>query len=101
MSLIVQIQSIFISFIFGIFFSLLFNVMYKVLFTKNIFINVITNLLFVFSLFSLYYFLLYKINNGIIHIYFIITLIFSFFIYNRIFVQIRVKLLNKRPNSFN
>lgn len=91
MPLITQIQSLFMSFLYGIFFSLLFNVSYKFLFTKYKIINTFTNILFCLVIFSLYFYFLYIINNGIIHIYFIIVLILSFVIYNRVFVKIRVK----------
>ena len=91
MTLITQIQSLSMSFMYGIFFSLMFNIMYKFLFTKNVIINIITNLLFVFAIFSLYFYFLYIINGGIVHIYFVVVLILGFLIYNRVFVKIRVK----------
>lgn len=92
MALILQIQSLFLSFLYGIFFSFIFNIAYKFLFTKYLIINIITNLLFSITIFGLYYYFLYVINGGIIHLYFIIVLIISFSIYNKVFVKIRVKL---------
>lgn len=91
MSLIVQIQSLFYSFLYGLFASILFNLCYKGLFYKNIIIRVLFNLIFCITLYVLYFYLLYKINNGILHLYFFITLYLGFYIYNRLFVKIRVK----------
>ena len=91
MSLIVQIQSLAFSFVFGIFVSILFNVCYKILFYKKIIIRILFNLIFCLSLYILYFYLLYKINNGVLHLYFFLSLIIGFLVYNRIFVKIRVK----------
>ena len=98
MSLLVQIQSFSVSFLYGIFLSLMFNLLYNFLFTKYLIINVITNLFFSFVVFGIYFFLLYLVNNGIVHIYFLIALFISFYLYNKIFVKFRVKLKKTRLN---
>ena len=98
MSLIVQIQSFSISFLYGIILSLVFNLLYNFLFTKYKIINIITNLFFSLVVFGLYFLLLYIVNNGIVHIYFLITMFISFFIYNKLFVKFRVKLKKTRLN---
>ena len=69
MSLGIQIQSIALTFLFGLYFSLIFNLLYHILFTKKFIINFITNFLFIFINSCLYFYLLLKVNNGIIHIY--------------------------------
>ena len=53
----------------------------------------ITNLIYFLGNSFLYFYLLYKINNGIIHIYLLFTFLISFFLYNRLFVKIRLKWL--------
>ena len=98
MSLLVQIQSLALSFLYGIFVSLSFNILYNFLFTKYLMINIITNLFFSMVIFGCYFFLLYLVNNGIVHVYFLITLFISFFLYNKIFVKLRVKLRKTRLN---
>lgn len=98
MSLLVQMQSLSISFLYGIFLSLTFNLLYNFLFTKYLIINIISNLFFSFVVFGIYFFLLYLVNNGIVHIYFLITLFISFYLYNKIFVKLRVKLKKTRLN---
>lgn len=78
MELKIQLLSLFVSFIFGIFLFFMVKLNYKYLFSsfnkKRIFFN------FIFSLdFSLLYFLvLYYINDGILHLYFLLLIIFGF-----------------------
>ena len=98
MSLIVQIQSFSVSFLYGIFLSFMFNLLYNFLFTKYTLINIITNLFFSLVVFALYFFFLYLVNNGVVHIYFLITLFISFYLYNKLFVKFRVKLKKTRLN---
>jgi len=92
MDLELQIQSLITSFIFGLFLSFLFNLLYKFLFSKKTFFKIITNAIFVFSNTILYFFLLKKVNNGIVHLYFIIALIIGVFIGNKNTKKIRKKL---------
>ena len=93
MNLLTQIQVLSYSFLFGLYFSFTFNLLYKVLFTKYLILNIITNLIYFFGNSFLYFYLLYKINNGIIHIYLLFTFLISFFLYNRLFIKIRLKWL--------
>lgn len=95
MKLIIQIQSIAVSFIFGIIFSLLYNLLYYLLFTKYKLINIITNMFFSLVMFGIYFILLYHINNGIFHCYFIGVFILSFTLYCKVFVKLRVKWLKR------
>ena len=98
MSLLVQIQSLSISFLYGIFLSFIFNLLYNILFTRYLIINIITDLFFSFVMFGIYFFLLYLVNDGIVHVYFLIILFVSFYLYNKIFVKFRVKLKKTRIN---
>ena len=98
MSLMVQIQSIFLSFIFGIVFSILYNFLYYVLHTKYWFVDLITNLFFSLMMFGIYFILLNYVNNGVIHIYFLLTMGISFIIYCKITVKLRVKWLKRSLN---
>lgn len=98
MSLYIQFQSFVVSFLYGLFFSLMFNLLYFFLFTKYKFINIITNLFFTLIMFGVYYLLLYIVNGGNIHVYFLITFFISFYLYNKIFVKLRVKWLKIKGN---
>ncbi len=89
MTLIEQIRSIALTFLFGILFSLFFNILYKILFTKKIVINIFINLVFFILFSSLYFYFLYNINGGIIHFYLFLVFIISFLLYNRLFKKIR------------
>jgi hypothetical protein len=97
MSLIIQIQSLAISFLFGIVFSLFYNLLYFILYTKYTVINIIVDIFFSLTMFGFYFLLLYNVNNGIIHVYFLIIFFTSFAIYNKLFVKFRVKW--KKTNS--
>lgn len=84
----IQILSLIYSFFFGIIFFLLLEVNYRFLYEGKLVYRIIISFLFVIII-SLGYFLgLLKINNGIIHIYFLLSLftgyLVSFVIYNKI-----------------
>jgi len=84
----IQILSLIYSFFFGVIFFLLLEVNYRFLYEGKLVYRIIISFLFVIII-SLGYFLgLLKINNGIIHIYFLLSLftgyLVSFVIYNKI-----------------
>lgn len=88
MPLDIQIKTFLISIIFGIVFSMLTDIFYK----KKIF-NLVLSLIIVI-LFTITYFLfLIKINNGIVHPYYILSFIIGFVLY--IFVK-RIVLFKKK-----
>ena len=89
MSLIIQIQSLAYTFLFGLYLAFFFNLLYRILFTKHILINIFTNFFFVFLNSILYFYFLFKVNNGIIHLYLLFTFILSFFLYNLLFKKLR------------
>lgn len=79
-----QFKVIFYSFIYGMFFLATLR-MFLMLKIKKIFQRFITELIFLLCHATLFYFLLYKINNGIISIYipilFILGMAFCHFLY--------------------
>ena len=83
MDLEIQIQSLVFSFVFGMFFSLIYNMIYFILLCDNKIIKMISNTIYCLISTSTYFLLLYKINNGIIHPYFLLTLIIGFYIGNK------------------
>ena len=89
MSLIIQIRTIAYTFLFGLYLALVFNLLYKILFSKHLLINIFTNFFFIFLNSILYFYLLFKINNGIIHIYLLFIFLISFILYNHLFKKIR------------
>ena len=82
MDLNLQIISLLFSYFFGILFSFLLNLNYKIIYQKNKLYRIITTLLFVLLCTLVYFIVLKKINEGIIHPYFFLMIILGFFTVN-------------------
>ena len=80
MNLNTQIKLIIFSLIFGIFFALMIDLNHKYLYTNKKYFKIIFTFFFVLVNIFIYFLILQKINNGIIHIYSIICLIVGFII---------------------
>lgn len=84
----VQILSLLYSFVYGILFFILLEVNYKLLYTGKIIYRIVISFLFIIIASLLYFFGLLKVNNGVIHIYFFLSLftgyLLSFVIYEKI-----------------
>ena len=74
-----QIISIIFSFIYGCILSLLYNLNYNLLFNKRKVYKVIFNIIFILDLVLIYFLIMKKINNAIIHPYFYLSIILGFF----------------------
>lgn len=98
MSLQLQLQSMAMSFLYGILTSFMFNLFYNFLFTKYKWFNILSNLMFSLFIFGGYFLLLFIINEGIVHVYFFLSLFIGFYLYNKVFVKLRVKLPKTRLN---
>ena len=83
MNLEMQIQSIIVSFLYGLFVSLLYNLFYFLLYNKNKILLILSDLIFNILLTLLFFYIMFKINYANIHPYFIILLIGGFFVGNR------------------
>lgn len=92
MILILQIKSLFLSFIYGIFFSFTYKINFKYLNSNNMFFKILLTILFTLDHILLYFILLSLINNGILHIYFLFAFIIGILFYMYIFDS---SLLNK------
>ena len=91
MNLKVQLLSLGFSFGFGILFSIFIKINYKLLFLSKKYIQIISNFLFLLDM-SLCYFLIIKyINNGILHVYFLLLFLFGWYIGNYILNKFRKK----------
>lgn len=76
----IQIFSLFFSFVYGVFFAVLVKLNHKVLFNVKRHIQVISNFFFLLDV-SLCYFLCIKyINNGALHIYFLLLFFLGWYI---------------------
>ena len=76
MTLDIQIQTFIISILFGLFFSFFVDLIYK----QKV-INIIFSFVFVIIFTLIYFLTLLKINNAIIHPYYIISFIIGFFLH--------------------
>ena len=74
----IQIYSILYSFLYGIIFYALLEVNYKIIYESRLFIKIICSLLFLLVNTLLYFIILIKINNGIVHIYFLLSIILGY-----------------------
>ena len=84
MSLKIQILSLIISFIYGLFFNIILNINYKIIYNDNVLIQIIGSFLFIIANSLLYFYLLIKINNGIVHIYCLLMLLIGYLIMKKI-----------------
>ena len=80
MSLNIQVYLILYSFIYGFIFSILLDINYKYLLNKYILTNFIISFMFSINSVLLYFILLKKINNGILHIYSFIMIVLGFLV---------------------
>lgn len=83
MDLETQIQSLITSFVYGMYLSLAYNIVYKYLYSDKILIKIIANLIFTITHSIIYFIFMKLINEGIIHVYFVILLIIGFIIGNK------------------
>lgn len=91
MILSVQIFSLIYSFFYGVVFYVLLEINYRFLYLGKIVYRIILSFLFVIFVSLLYFILLVRINNGILHYYFLLCFftgyLFSFVIYRKINCQ--------------
>lgn len=80
MNLETQIKLVVFSLVFGIFFALMIDINHKYLYESKRYFKIIFTFLFILINTILYFLVLKKINEGIIHIYSIICIILGFFI---------------------
>lgn len=80
MNIKVQIISILFSFIFGIIFSLLTNINYKYLFSKNKIYKIFFTFIYILDATLLYFIIIKKINNGVVHLYFLLFIGLGFLV---------------------
>lgn len=87
-SLDIQIKSIIFSFLYGIFFSLLLNVNYKFIFDSKGIKKLLINAFFIIDNVLLYFIILRHINDGIIHFYFLLSLVLGSICVNKVISKI-------------
>ncbi len=76
-----QIVAIIFSFIYGGILSVLYNFNYNILFSERKIIKIIFNIIFILDLVLIYFLIMRKINNAIIHPYFYLFIVVGFFVF--------------------
>lgn len=91
MNINIQIYSLLFSFLYGIIFYILLEINYNFLFEGKIIYRIIISFLFVIVLSLVYFLILLKINNGVLHLYFFLLMftgyLLSFVIYKKLIVK--------------
>lgn len=80
MELKIQFISLSFSFLYGMFFSFLINLNYSLLYNSKKNVQLLISIFFILDNVLLYFLILQKINNGIIHIYLMIAFLSGVFI---------------------
>ena len=80
----IQIKTIIFSFIYGCFFSFLLNINYKFIYLSKGIKKIVFNLMFVIDNVLLYFIILRYLNNGVLHFYFILSIILGFLSVNKL-----------------
>lgn len=87
----VQIYSLMFSFFYGIFFYVLLEVNHRFLYSGKVFYRIVISFLFSVFVSLLYFIVLMRINNGILHLYFFLSMftgyLLSFVIYRKLIVK--------------
>ena len=78
MILSVQLLSLIISFFYGIFLYLMLEMWERIIYSCNNFVKILGSFLFVMFHTLLYFLILLKINNGYVHIYFLICILIGY-----------------------
>ena len=90
MNNVIQLLSFLLSFVFGILFALLNEINNELIKLKKSIIKIIITFLFVLNMSLLYLLIIYKFNNGIMHIYFLVFIILGYIVSYKY-----IKVLNK------
>lgn len=80
MSSLVQLISLGVSFFYGVFFYLVNKINELMIDKKNYFIKIVITLIFIIDVVILYIYIMYKINNGNIHPYFIVLVVLGYMV---------------------
>lgn len=76
----IQLICLIFSFFYGMFISFFNEIHYSLIKNKIWLFKIISSCLYVYLISLLYVYVLYRINFGVIHIYFIILLLIGFFV---------------------
>ena len=82
MNLNVQLNSLIFSFLFGMFFYFLLDLFNRINYKSKLVFKIIFSFFFVFIITLLYFIILLYVNNGFLHVYFLISVLVGYlFVY--------------------
>lgn len=90
MILSIQIYSLLFSFLFGMLFYILLEINYKFLYSDKLLLKVLYTFIFVIFNTLLYFICLKKINNGIIHIYFLLLILLGYLLSKVLLKKVKI-----------
>ena len=76
----IQLLSLFVSFLYGILFYVLLEINSRFLYSSSIVVRILCSFIFVLFNSLLYFIILFEINNGYVHFYFLLCLIGGYFL---------------------
>ena len=97
----IQLFCMLISFLYGMFIKLLIMFNNNINKSSNIILHTIIDLLQVYIIVILYINIIYKMNTGIFHIYFLLLMLLGYILMSKYvkFLQIRVNIIKKKLNK--
>lgn len=96
MSIVIQLLCFFASFLYGIFVKFILFVNSKAVSKNKIFLYLIINIISIYLLVLGYIIVIYRINHGIFHIYFLMSILIGYLSVSNI-----VKFLKNKSNTFS
>ena len=83
MNLDIQIYSFLVSFIFGIVFYYLLDFFNKLICKLKIYLKIIFSFLFIITMTLLYFIIILYVNDGVIHIYFLLSILVGYILVSK------------------
>lgn len=97
----IQLLSFLVSFFFGFFFHILTRIHFKFTESYPTLLKYLTTFLFILNIVLLYLLILYYLNGGVLHVYFLIFVFLGFFFYGVLSRNVKFqKLLSLRIVNF-
>ena len=84
----VQLYSLVVSFLFGVLLSLEFLFFSKIVSNMRLIFRGLLSFVFVMMNAVVYFWILILVNNGILHIYFFISIIVGYLLFNKLFTRL-------------
>ena len=94
----IQLTCMLVSFLYGIFIRIVTIINKRINNNKNLIIHTIIDLLFVYIIVLLYVIIIYKINEGIFHIYFLFLVLLGYILSNK-YVNFTIQHLKNIKNK--